>query len=137
LTLFGLIGFAVQAAAHATTGLYLPASLAAIPAVVGGGYLTRQVSVALGRVMPNPETSAISRDRYVVRAAVVTLGRVPVGPPGQAKLRDQHGQVHYLLIEPDQQDISFAAGETVLIVGMRGHTFLAIPAPSRALLDEQ
>lgn len=136
LTLFGLAGFIIQAAVHMATGGYLPALIAVVPAAIASGYATRSVALAIGRVMPNLESSAVSRDSFIGRTAVVTLGDIKVGSPGQAKLRDQHGQIHYLLIEPDQPDVKLTTGQTVLIVGQRKHIFLAIPAPSHALLDE-
>lgn len=135
LTLFGLAGFILQAAVHGATGSYLPALIAVVPAALAGGYATRSVALAIGRIMPNLETSAVSRDSFVGRTAVVTLGDAAVGSPGQAKLRDQHAQVHYLLIEPDQPGERLTTGQTVLIVGQRRHIFLAIPAPSQALVD--
>jgi hypothetical protein len=135
LTLFGLAGFILQAFVHGATGSYLPALVAVVPAALAGGYATRRVAIAIGKVMPNLETSAVSRDSFIGRSAVVTLGDIAVGSPGQAKLRDQHGQVHYLLIEPDQPGDTLNTGQTVLIVGQRRHIFLAIPAPSQALVD--
>ncbi len=135
LTLFGLAGFVLQAIVHMATGGFLPALVAVVPAALAGGYATRSVAIAVGKVMPNLETSAVSREGFVGRAAVVTLGDVAVGSPGQAKLRDQHGQVHYLLVEPDQAGERFATGQTVLVIGQRRHIFLAIQAPSQALVD--
>lgn len=137
LTLFGLAGFVLQAVVHMTTGSYLPALIAAVPAAIAGGYATRSVALTIGRLMPNLETSAVTRDSFVGRAAVVTLGDIAAGKPGQAKLRDQHAQIHYLMIEPDQPGERLTTGQTVLIVGQRGHIFLAIRAPSQALVDAQ
>jgi hypothetical protein len=135
LTLFGLAGFVLQAIVHIATGSYLPALLAAAPAALAGGYATRKVAFAIGRMMPNLETSAVSRDSFIGRTAIVTLGDISADSPGQAKLRDQHAQVHYLLIEPDQRGVTLTTGQTVLIVGQRRHIFLAIPAPSQALVE--
>lgn len=137
LTLFGIFGFVLQAAVHIATGVYLPALLAVVPAALVGAYSTRRVAFAIGKVMPNLETSAVSRDSFIGRTAIVTLGDAEAGSPGQAKLRDQHSQVHYLMIEPDQAGERLTTGQTVLIVGQRRHIFLAIPAPSHALLDAQ
>lgn len=133
LTCFGLAGYATQAIAHGVTGFYVPAVLASIPAAIVGSFLTRHLAILLGRVIPDVETEAVESASFVGRTAVVTLGEAHAGAPAEAKLRDHNGQVHYLLIEPDQQDVVFRQGDQVLLVSRQENLFKAIAVTSDAL----
>ena len=46
----------------------------------------------------------------VGRMATIVLGTARQGSPAQAKVRDQHGQTHYVMLEPDEDGASFQAG---------------------------
>ena len=56
------------------------------------------------------------------------------GYAAQARLRDAHGQTHYVMVEPDG-DMELAAGSEVLLVRRAGPRFLAIPNPNPLLSD--
>lgn len=133
---FGLSGLLTQAAVHGITGYYLPATLASIPALIGGATVTRHFAVFLGRLMPDVETSAVDSGTFVGRIAVLTLGTAKPGRPAQAKLRDHNGQIHYVMAEPDQANAVFREGDRMLLVSREGAVFKAIPVPSDALAPD-
>jgi hypothetical protein len=133
LTSFGLAGYGTQMIVHGASGYYLPAFLASIPAFVGGSFVTRYLAIGLGRIVPDVETEAVDSMTFVGRTAVLTLGEARTGKPAQAKLRDHNGQIHYLLVEPDQADMVFREGDQVLLVSQQGSIFKAIEVPSDAL----
>jgi hypothetical protein len=135
LTSFGLLGLAVQALLRAMTGVMLPASLAAVPALVGASFATRWLALHLARIIPNAETSAVSRDSFIGRVATITLGSARSGEAAQAKLTDIHGQAHYVMVEPDQASDVLAEGERVLLVRRSNAVFKAIRAENAALVD--
>jgi hypothetical protein len=135
LTSFGLFGLALQGALAKLTGYTLPPSLAAIPAFVGASLSTRWLALRIGRLIPNAETSAVSRDSFVGRVATITLGSARSGEPTQARLTDTHGQVHYVMVEPDHASDVLAEGERVLLVARSNTVFKAIRAESQALID--
>ena len=123
---FGLIGLIGQQAALNLTGALLPgwiaipaAGAAALPAT---GLLAR----LLGRIIPRDETTAIGIDQLVGLHAEIVVGRAAQGSPAQAKVRDFHGQVHYVMAEPDLPGVSFAEGDEILLVRREGHVFRAI-----------
>lgn len=136
LTSFGLAGYATQMVVHGVTGFYLPALLASGPAVFGGSFVTRYLAIGLSRLIPDVETEAVDSKTFVGRTAVVTMGEARAGKPAQGKLRDQNGQAHYLLIEPDQADLVFKQGDQVLLVSQQGSIFKAIEVTSDALVRE-
>ena len=47
--------------------------------------------------------------------------------------QDQHGQAHYVMVEPDQDEDSFSAGEAVLLVAEAGPNFRVIRNDNPAL----
>jgi len=137
LTVFGLAGLIVQSAIAGVFGGPLTPWLAAPVVAAGALPLTRVVALGLSRVMPKDESSAVSRTSFVGRVAVVTLGTARRGAPTQARLTDQHGQSHYVMVEPDLDDEQFATGEEVLLVRQAGSLFRVIAAGSAALRDDQ
>jgi hypothetical protein len=135
LTSFGLIGLLLQGLVMQATGYAPPASLAAIPAFVGAAFSTRWLALRIARIIPNVETSAVSRDSFIGRVATITLGSARTGEPTQAKLTDTHGQAHYVMVEPDRNTDVLAEGERVLLVARSNAVFRAIRAESDALID--
>lgn len=134
LLLFGMGGLVLQEAVHWVTGRMLPAWLAAPVVFAGVLPAVRATGGFLARVMPKDETTAVASHTFVGRVAVVTTGTAARGSPAQAKLRDQHGQVHYLLVEPDLDGDTFPTGAAVLLVSQHGAVFRAIHNPSQSLV---
>ena len=67
----------------------------------------------LQKVMPKDETTAVSEDSLIGRVAIITLGQARQGFPAEARVKDQHGYSHYIRLEPDSSDLSFAQGSEV------------------------
>jgi len=133
LTFFGLLGLALQALVQGLTGSMLPAVLAVIPAFIGSLPGVRVAAGALARVLPRDETDAVSRASFIGRIATLGPATASRGNPAQAKLRDQHGQAHYVLVEPDNVDEELAPGSDVLIVRQGGVVYFAIKNTSAVL----
>lgn len=130
LTIFGLTGFLLQGVVGGLTNGYLPALIASVPALIAAIFGTRRVALPLGRLMPNVETSAVSSDTFVGRTAIVTTGIARPDQPAEARFRDTHGQMHYVLVEPDAPHTALSAGDEVLLVRRSRNIFMAIPAPA-------
>ena len=135
LTSFGLAGMILQSFSHGLFGFFLPGWIAAAPAVAVALPGTRIVGLAVSRIMPNDETTAVSLDSFVGRVAVITLGTAEVGKAAQARLKDEHGQAHYVMVEPSDPAVTFGAGDDVLIVERRGAVYTAIRNTNPALRD--
>jgi hypothetical protein len=86
----------------------------------------------LAKVMPRDETQSVSAQSFIGQVATIVLGTASVANPAQARLRDKHGQTHYVMVEPDDED-SFEAGDSVLIVAQAGPTYRVIRADNAAL----
>ncbi len=131
---FGIGGLLLQTLVHSVTGGLLPAWIAVCGALFLALPVTRAGTRLVARLIPRDETEAVSEDSFVGRVAVITLGHAGPGSPAQARLKDMHGQSHYVMVEPDD-DTDLAAGREVLIVKKQGHVFLAIPNPNPLLID--
>lgn len=133
LALFGMIGIGVQQLAEALLGAPLSPWLASAAALVGALPLLGVATAGIARVMPSDETTAVSLDSLVGKRAEVTVGSARRGSPAQARVRDVHGQAHYVMIEPVSDDHAIGAGETVLLVRREGGIFIGL-AEGDALL---
>ena len=87
--------------------------------------------------MPKEQTEAVSQRGFVGRIAIIIRGEARTGHPAEAKLSDQYGQTHYLLVEPDEADAVLRAGQEVLIVRLVSGRYHAIDNPNPALTDHE
>lgn len=136
LAAFGLAGFAIQQLAASVTGKLLPALYAVPAALVAALPLTSILGRGLAHVLPRDETTAVGLDSLVGRRAQIVVGTAAVGSPAQARVRDIHGQVHYVMVEPDLTDQRFGEGTAILLVRREPNGFRAILDTSRVALSE-
>ena len=133
LTAFGVIGLAMQAIAAASTGFLLPALIAAPAAFMLSLPVVRGFGGFLARVLPRDETSAVAHEHLVGRIAVLTLGDATAALPAEGKVRDQHGNQHYVRVVPDLDHEVLHEGDSVLLVRFVGPHYCAIRNTSAAL----
>ena len=67
----------------------------------------------------------------------IVLGTARRNEPAQARLRDEHGKTHYVMVEPEFDGDELPSGTPVLLVKVDGSRFRAIAAPSEALVDTE
>lgn len=135
LTVFGLIGYGIQSLLLKITGVLWPGWMVSVAALFSALPVVRVLSGAIGKVMPKDESSAISEEQYIGRVAVITLGTARKGYPAEAKLTDQYGQTHYLMVEPEGDGMEFNRGDEVLLVGREANLFIVIENRIAALSD--
>ena len=135
LASFGLAGLGLQAVAASFTGALLPALLAAPLAFVLALPCVRLGALLLGRVLPRDESQVASRRSLVGHVATVVLGQARAGSPAQAKVRDDAGQMQYVMVEPDSIDDAFGPGDAVLLVAQHGAGFRGRRADPALLLS--
>jgi len=136
LVCFGGLGMSLQASAHSVTGAFLPAWLGAaiaLPISIPG---VRIFGGLLARILPRDETQVTSQDAMIGRVATLVLGSARQGSAAQARVRDTHGKTHYVMLEPDDADVEFNAGDHVLLVSRTGATYRAILNTNPALSSE-
>jgi len=80
-------------------------------------------------VLPRDESSAVSDQSFVGRSAIISAGHARRGMAAQARVKDQHGRTHYLMVEPDLEEQPLAEGSEVLLVSKPGSFYRGIPHP--------
>lgn len=123
---FTLTGIAIQQGAAAIVGTPLGWPLAAGAALVGGGLLNTVAARGLARIMPGYESSVISTDDLLRRRGTILEGTARRGAPARAKVVDQHGQAHIIMVEPHDDAALIRAGERALLVRREGSLFFAL-----------
>lgn len=131
---FTLTGIAIQQGASALIGGPLPWGLASGVALVAGMLLNTLAANGLARIMPGFETSVISTDDLLRLRGTILEGTARRGAPARAKVVDQHGQAHFIMVEPHEDSDAIATGQTALLVRRTGKLFFALP-DANALLQ--
>ncbi len=130
---FTLAGIAIQQSATALNGAALPWGFASGGALIAGVLLNTLAANGLARIMPGFETSVISTDDLLRLRGTILEGTARRGSPARAKIVDQHGQAHFIMVEPHDDADAIAAGETALIVRRDGKLFYALPEANALL----
>jgi len=131
---YALFGYALQKVAFNLLGGFLPAWLAGLLAVPPGLATVRGLGSIVAHIVPRDETSAVSEQSLVGRGGVVSAGSARRGLAAQARVRDAHGRIHYLMVEPDFDEEVFEEGAQILIVRKQGAFYRCIANPHPHLI---
>lgn len=135
LTTFAFVGFIAQFAVRGVIGSFAPWPAAAGLALVAAVFGVRVGAGALSRIIPRDETSAVPDASLVGRIGTIVIGTARAGKPAQARVRDERGATHYVMVEPEEADQAFEAGTSILLVRhVNGRRFHAIHNPKPELL---
>lgn len=138
LTVFGLAGLIAQGILHSLTGMLAPAIIAAPLVLIAVLPIVRACAAGIHRILPTDETSAVHPSSFVGRTAFITNGVARTGLPADARLLDQFGTEHHVLVEPEDAGQTYAAGQVVLLVRQAGSgRFAVIANPNDALIDPE
>ncbi len=124
LTSFGLIGLFSQRIALAVNGQPWPIELLAFPVFIASLPCVSLFGGVLGRLIPKEETEAVSELSFIGSEATVTLGVATKGKPTQARVKDAYGQSHYILVEPQDENMELQPGQTYKIAAMNNNIYL-------------
>lgn len=126
LTMFGLFGLMIQSFALSILGVPLFTLLAVIIAIVPALAVTRVIANWVALIMPKTESSAM-RTRFLGgHRGTITQGTARRGHPAEAKIKDRFGNMHYLRVEPLDDDGHFEQGSDVTLIRKRGDKFFVI-----------
>lgn len=131
---FSISGFVVQSLVHGMSGALLPAWLASLPATLAGLSTVRAVGALLVKIGPMDETSAVSEQTLIGRSGVIVRGHARRGMAAEAKVRDHHGHMHYVMVEPDMADLQLDEGAAIVLVRKMGVGYRCIANPHPELL---
>lgn len=123
---FGSCGYIVQYMFRSGTELMSPWVASAI-ALVPALFLHALIARGMAHFTDRDDSTAVHSDSFVGKLATVTLGETQKGKPTQAKLRDQHGQTHYVLVEPHRDEDTLQPGQEIVLVARHGSLYEAMP----------
>jgi len=126
LAIFGMVGITGQGVARSLFGAPLSPWIAGPAAFAAALPLTGLAARGLARILPGDETTAVSLASLVGRRATITVGTARQGHPARAAVRDVHGQVHYVMVEPSGERQSVPEGGTLLLVRREGEIFVGL-----------
>ena len=133
LLMFAGIGLSVQELATSLTGAPLYSWLAAVIAGAAAVPVTGVLARPLGAILPKDHTTAVSTQSLIGRRATITDGVARTGSPARARVRDVHGQAHYVMVEPHEQSSELHSGDEVLLVRREKDQFYATALAERRL----
>lgn len=116
---FGIGGVALQSVATAGFGAPLPVAAACGLGLVAGLAFARGFARRFARLLPSFETTATSAQFMGGLRGVVSQGTASTGSPAEVRLRDRHGNIHYLRCEPFSAKEVIPEGAEVLTVRER------------------
>lgn len=138
LTYFGLSGFSIHALADALFSVTLHWKWSFMPAAFSAAALHRLTSGILSKFVFKEESSALSEESFLGQEAEIVIGIARKDHPAQAKLKDHYGQLHYILVEPDDNSVQFHKGDKVEICDFKklgaSRIFLVVRAEDTPLL---
>lgn len=123
---FGITGYAVQALSLSTGGQLLPKWAAILIALAGMIATLRLVGGLLKRSVLREETQSKHSDDLIGMVATITLGETRRGTPTQAKLKDEFGTNHYLLVEPLSAESTYQNGQEVILIERAGPLYRVV-----------
>lgn len=126
LAAFSITGFVGQSALVRFFDIILPGWAAIIGAIAIGFPFYKWFSGILGEKVFKEETSALSERTFIGQIAEINTGTARIGLPAEAKLRDHFGQLHYFLVEPENEGETFEQGTEVQLIRKDENTFKAI-----------
>jgi hypothetical protein len=124
LTGFGATGLLLQGFAIQMTDRPLAVELAVVLGLAGAVFGMRGLN-ALFRQMKVTHTTALEPADFIGRRVVLLSPVARKGQPGEAKFTDQHGQTHYLMVQPDGDADEFVEGDHVTLCEVSSSGYFA------------
>lgn len=122
---YSLLGFMIQGLTQQILGFSFSAWIIAPACLFLCMPFVRFNARWIARVLPQDETTALHSSQLIGYTALIILGDARPNSPAQAKLIDQHGQTHYVLVEPEQQE-TFYQGQSVVLTQQTNNGYQAI-----------
>ena len=127
---FALTGFGLNLVVHRVFGMWVPAIVSVPAAFFATLPIVRILGAGLARILPQDQTFAVSFDTLIGRVGTIVNGTARQGYPAQAKVANEHGQMLYVMVEPEAEGMSFQNGERVLLTKqISGSRFAAVVNP--------
>ncbi|MGI2224108.1 YqiJ family protein [Shewanella frigidimarina] len=125
LSSFAIAGYVINFGYSQLFGSFLPQIITVPVALVIMFFSSHFIGNGIANILPKNETSAISIDALGGCVGKITQGRAIKGMPTEAVVRDTFGQKHYVLVEPEHDDVEFLPGVDVVLIAHQGKVWTA------------
>jgi len=112
---FAITGFGLNMVVHRFFGLWVPTIISVPAAFLATLPIVRILGAGVARLVPQDETYAVSFESLIGRVGTIINGTARPGYPAQAKVPNEHGQMLYVMVEPEADGMTFQSGERVLL----------------------
>ncbi|MEL6840653.1 MAG: YqiJ family protein [Pseudomonadota bacterium] len=126
LTIFGLTGLVILNTGAALTGLTIPLAISVPLATAVAIYCARFIARVVATIMPKTESTAMRARFLGGHHGTITQGTAKRGSPAEAKIKDRHGNIHYLRVEPLEDDVEIPQGRDVHVIRKRDGMFFVV-----------
>lgn len=127
---FALTGFGLNMVVHRFFGTWVPTIISVPVAFFATLPIVRILGAGLARLIPQDQTFAVSFDSLIGRVGTIVSGTARPGYPAQAKVPNEHGQMLYVMVEPEADGMTFQSGERVLLTKqISGSRFAGVVNP--------
>ena len=123
---FGSIGYFLNYVSMSLMNILLPKIISIPIAVFGSLPATRIGGAILEKIMPKDETSSVSIDSFLGREAKITIGQATDTITAEAKIVDEYGQTHYIMVLAEEGQGPYSSENLLLIVRRIKNCFIVI-----------
>lgn len=123
LMAWSILGFILQWIVFKIFGVAGPWALMVPMALIPTIMCTRELTRWMAYLVPREFTTAVFLESLEGKVGPVTIQANPMAP-GQAKVKDDHGQTHYVRIVPEG-DEELKQGDDVVLLDSTNHIFKA------------
>jgi hypothetical protein len=126
LTHFSIIGFTINYTSLTTLQWQPTLIITFLITVICALMMTHFIGSAFVQIRQKNETYAVSTSLFIGTWAKVTIGTATKGKPAEAVLTDNFNQKHYLMVEPEYEEVHLTQGSQIVIVQKLATNWLAI-----------
>jgi hypothetical protein len=124
---FSSFGFILQHFFYKIFKFYIIWWVVLLPSLILSFGFVRGAGAIIGRFVIRDESSAVSEKSLIGKAAYITIGTASQNDPTEAKVQDEHGSTHLIMVEP-RDDITLKGGEKLYLIRKEGSVFKAVKA---------
>ena len=114
LTTYSLLGFFIQGVYFNLTETMINGWIISPLCLFLCMPLVRINTRLIMKILPQDETTAIHSNDLIGLTAIIILGEARLNYPAQAKVKDIHNLTHYVLVEPEIDEI-FIEGQSIIL----------------------
>ncbi|RKG32851.1 OB-fold-containig protein [Acinetobacter tianfuensis] len=114
LSAFSFTGLMIQSMMHYFTDMLFNALLITLASFFLCMPLVRLCVQTVARLLPYDNLPILYSDALIGCTAVIVHGEARMNMPAKAKVQDQQGITHYVMVEPDQE-VSLSTGSSLVL----------------------